>query len=147
MDGLEFILSYSKEDLIRHSEVYRESYQLSLNFINELKKDLQKLLTFPFHQMMDVSDIMYGFSKSHFQPFLEFTEKYTSVTEISNPREALKQYDILESELIKLHNFMNELRKRLAKTYFTRTDIHLLTLSSKLTKRHAVIKLYPSPSV
>ncbi|MES2198794.1 MAG: hypothetical protein V4489_01305 [Chlamydiota bacterium] len=146
LDGLEFILAYSKENLIKHSDIYRESYQLSLNFINELKEDLQELLDFPFHQLMDnkISEITYDYSKNHLQSFLNFNEKYTSLNQVNDPRQALKQYDILQNELSKLHNFMNELRDRLAKIYFSKTNINLLTLPSKLLKRHAVMKLYSS---
>ncbi len=146
LDGLEFILSYSKEDLIKHSEIYKESYQLSLSFINDLKEDLQKLLGFPYHQLMDdkISDITYDYSKNHLQTLLNFAEKYTSLIQVNDPRLALKQYDTLQNEVSKLHNFMNELRDRLAKIYFSRTNIHLLTVPSELFKRHAVIKLYSS---
>ena len=71
LDGLEFVLSYSKEDLVKHSEIYKESYQLSLSFLNELKEDIQKLLDFPFHQLMDdkISDITYNYSRKHLQTF------------------------------------------------------------------------------
>lgn len=144
LDGLEFILSYSKKDLIKHSEIYKESYQLSLIFMSELNENLKKLLDFPFHQLMDdkIADITYNYSKNHLQLFLEFTEKYTSLSHVNIPRQALKQYDALQSEVSKLYNFMNELRDRLAKIYFSKTDIHLLTLPSKLFKRHSVRKLY-----
>lgn len=146
LDGLEFVLSYSKEDLVKHSEIYRESYQMSLSFLNELREELQKLLGFPFHQLMDdkISDIAYHYSRSHLQTFLKFTEKYTSLNQVNNPRQALKQYDTLLSEVGKLHNFMNELRDQLVKIYFSRTNIHLLTLPSELFKRHAIMKLYSS---
>jgi hypothetical protein len=146
LDGLEFVLSYSKADLVKHSEIYRESYQLSLSFLNELREELQKLLDFPFHHLMDdkISDIVYHYSRSHLQTFLKFTERYTSLSQVNNPREALKQYDTLMDEISKLHNFMNALRDQLAKIYFSRINIHLLTLPSKLFKRHAIIKLYSS---
>jgi hypothetical protein len=146
LDGLEFVLSYSKEDLVKHSEIYRESYQMSLSFLNELREELQKLLCFPFHQLMDdkISDITYHYSRSYLQTFLKFTEKYTSLSQVNDPRQALKQYDALQSEVSKLHNFMNELRNQLAKIYFSRTNIHLLTLPTELSKRHAIIKLYSS---
>jgi hypothetical protein len=146
LDGLEFVLSYSKEDLVKHSEIYRESYQLSLSFLNELREEVQKLLGFPFHQLMDdkISDIAYQYSKNHLQTFLKFTEKYTSLSQVNNPREALKQYETILGEVNKLHNFMNELRDQLAKIYFSRTNIHLLTLPSELYKRHVIIKLYSS---
>ena len=48
LDGLEFILSCSQDDLVKHSEIFKDSYQLSLSILNELRKDLQKLLDFPF---------------------------------------------------------------------------------------------------
>lgn len=146
LDGLEFVLSYAKENLVKHSEVYRESYQLSLSFLNELREEVQKLLDFPFHQLMDdkISDIAYHYSKSHLQTFLTFAKKYTSLNQVNNPREALKQYDTLISEMNKLHLFMNTLRDQLAKIYFFRTNIHLLTLPSELFKRHAIRKLYSS---
>lgn len=146
LDGLEFILSKSKENLVRHSEVYRESYQLSLSFLNELQEDLQKLLGFPFHQLMNdkISEITYNYSRNYLLTFLNFTEKYTFLNQVNDPRQALKQYDILQSELNKLRNFINELRDELGKIYFSRTNINLLTLPSKLSKRHAVIKLYSS---
>lgn len=144
LDGLEFVLRYSKEDLIKHSEIYKESYQLSLSFLNELKVELQKLLNFPFHQLMDdkISDITYHYSKSYLQLFLKFTEKYTSLGHVNDPRQALKQYDTLQSELNTLYNFMNELRNQLEKIYFSRTNTHLLTLPSELFKRHSITKLY-----
>ena len=146
LDGLEFVLSYSKEDLVKHSEIYRESYQLSLSFLNELREDLQKLSGFPFHQLMDdkISDITYNYSKTHLQTFLKFAETYTCLNQVNDPRQALKQYDTLQGEVSKLHNFMNELRDQLAKVYFSRTNINLLTLPSELFKRHAIIKLYSS---
>ena len=144
LDGLVLILSYSQEDLIKHSEVYRESYQLSISFINELKEDLKKLLDFPVHQLMDdkISDITYSYSKNHLEPFLEFTKKYTSVSQVNAPRQALKQYGILQGEVSQLRNFLNELRDRLAKICFSTTKINLQTLPSKLFKRHPVIELY-----
>lgn len=146
LDGLEFILSYSKENIVKHSEIYRESYQLSLSFLNELREEVQKLLGFPFHQLMDdkISDIAYQYSRNRLQNFLKFTERYISLNQVNHPREALKQYDTLLSEVGKLHNFMNEFRDQLAKIYFSRTNIHLLTLPSELFKRHAIMKLYSS---
>lgn len=146
LDGLEFIFSYSKADLVKHSEIYRESYQLSLSFLNELREELQKLLGYPFHHLMDdkISDIAYHYYRSHLQTFLKFTERYTSLSQVNNPREALRQYDTLMDEIGKLHNFMNALRDQLAKIYYSRTNIHLLTLPSELFKRHVIIKLYSS---
>lgn len=146
LDGLEFVLSYSKEDLVKHSEIYRESYQLSLSFLNELSEELQKFLGFPFHQLMDdrISDITYNYTRIHLQTFLKFTEKYISLNQVNEPRQALKQYETLKSEISKLHIFMNEFRDQLAKIYFSKTNVHLLKLPSELFKRHTIMKLYSS---
>lgn len=146
LDGLEFVLTYAKENLVKHSEIYKESYRLSLSFLDELKRDLQKLLDFPFHQLMDdkISDVVFSYSKNHLQTFLDFADKYTSLNQVSNSRQALKQYDALQGELSKLRAFMNELRALLAKVHFSRTNRHLLTLPLELFKRHTIIKLYSS---
>ena len=88
--------------------------------------------------------IAYHYSKSHLPIFLKFTERYISLSQVNNPREALKQYDTLGDEISKLHNFMNALRDQLVKTYFSRANIHLLTLPSELFKRHAIRNLYSS---
>ena len=146
LDGLEFILSCSKEDLIKHSQVFKESYQLSLSYIDELKEALQKLFNFPFHHLMDdrISDIVYLYSKNHLRAFWEFTEKFTSLKQLSNPRQALKQYEILQDELNKIHEFIYEFKDQLKKIHVSKTNIHLLTLPPKLFKRHAVLKLYSS---
>jgi hypothetical protein len=139
LDGLEYILSCSKEDLVKHSQVFGEIYQICLNYVNELKAALQRFLDFPFHHLMDdrISDIVYMYSKSHLQPFLEFSERFTSLKQVINPREALKQYETLQDALNKLHEFIYEFRERLKK-------IHMLTLSPKLFKRQAVLQLYSS---
>lgn len=147
IDGLDFILRCAKENLIKHSEVYRESYLLSLSYIDELRVDLGKLLDFPFHQLMDdtISEITYTYTKHYWKPFLEFTESYNLVSQVDNPRHALKQYESLQKELLKLQNFMNALRNRISKIYYSRSLENLLTSSSELFKRNIVIRLYQNP--
>jgi hypothetical protein len=144
LDGLEFILSYSKDDLVKHAKVYKESYQLSLSFLQELREHLVKLLDFPFHEFMDkaLSEIIYDYSKTELPSFLKLCEKYLAISHVDDRRKALNQYGILEKQLGYLQNFINHLRDQLAKIYFSKTNNHLLTLSSKLFKRHLVIKLY-----
>lgn len=144
LDGLEFILSCSKENLVKHTQIYKESYQLSLSYIIELKEALQKFLDFPFHHLMDdrISDIAYNYSKDHFPYFLQFVEKNASPKQLSNPYQALKQYEILQIELNKIHKFIYEFKERLKIMHVSKTNIHLLTLSSNLSKRHTVLKLY-----
>ena len=146
LDGLEFILNYSKENLVKHSEIYKESYRLSLSFVDELERDLQSLLNFPFYQLMDdkILDISYRYANNFLQTFLRSIETYVSLNQVNSPREALKQYEILQVEVSRLHNFMSELRNQLAKVYFSRTGVHLLTLPTKLYKRHLIIQLYSS---
>ncbi len=146
LDGLDFILSCSQEDLVKHSQVFKESYQLSLSYIDELKKTLQILLDFPFHHLMDenISDIVYHFSRNHLQVFCEFVDKFTSLKQVSNPRQALKQNEILQEELNKIHEFIYKFKDRLKEIHVSKTNIHLLTLSPNLFKRHDVLKLYSS---
>lgn len=146
LDGIEFIISYAKENLVKHSEVFKENYQLCVCYINELEAALKKLLNFPFHQLMDVklSDIPYHFSKDKLPPFLKLISEFPSVNLITHPRLALKQYDILQIELHKLHVFMHEFKDQLKKIYFLKTNVNLLTLSSELYKRHLVIDLFSS---
>jgi hypothetical protein len=143
LDGLEFIISCSKENLDRHSLIFKETYQLSLSYINDLVIALNKLFEFPFHQLMDVklSDLPYQFSKNHLRTVLEVF-KVPSSNIITNPHLALKQYEILLVELNKLHQFINEFKSQLKKVYFSKTDINLLTLSPKLYKRHLVLSLF-----
>lgn len=66
-----------------------------------------------------ISDIAYHYSRSHLQTFLKFIEKYTSLNQVNNPRQALKQYDTILVEIGKLHNFINELRDQLEQIYIS----------------------------
>jgi len=146
LDGIECIISCAKEDLAKHSVVFKENYQLCLSYINELDAALKKFLAFPFHQLMDVklSDIPYQFSKNNLPLFLKLIAEFPSLNLITNPRLALKQYEILQIELNKLQEFMYEFRDQLKKSYFLKTNANLLTLSPKLYKRHVVLKLFSS---
>ena len=146
LDGIDFIIRYAKENLAKHSEIFKENYQLCLSYINELDIALKKLLNFPFHQLMDVklSDIPYNFSKDKLPLILKLISEFPPVNFITHPRLALKQYEILQVELNKLQEFMNEFKDQLKKIYFLKTNVNLLTLSPELHKRHLVIKLFSS---
>ena len=64
--------------------------------------------------------------------------------EVTNPRQALKQYEILQNEQNKIHEFIYKFKDRLKEIHVSKTNIHLLTLSPNLFKRHDVLKLYSS---
>jgi hypothetical protein len=144
LDGIEFIISHAQEDLQKHSSVFKESYQLFTSYIKELDVATNKLLNFPFHQLMDIqlSDIPYQFSKNDLPSISKIILGLPSVNLITTPRLALKQYEVVQTALNKLHPFMDKLREQLKKTYFSKTNVNLLTLSPKLYKRHLVMDLY-----
>lgn len=144
LDGLEFIISSSQENLVKHASVYKENYQLCLSYISDLEVALKKLFDFPFHQLMDVklSDLPYQFSKNDLPFFSNLILEFPSLSLINHPRLALKQYEILQVELNKLHSFMHEFKDQLKKIYFLNTNANLLTLSPKLYRRHLVLKLF-----
>ncbi len=144
LDGIEFTISYAEENLVKHSEVFKENYQLFVCYINELDAALKKLLDFPFHQLMDVklSAIPYNFSKDKLPLFSKLISELPSVNLITHPRLALKQYEILQVELNKLREFIHEFTDQLKKIYFLKTSVNLLTLSPKLHKRHLVLELF-----
>ncbi|CDZ81679.1 hypothetical protein BN1013_02215 [Candidatus Rubidus massiliensis] len=144
LDGLEFVHECSKESYTKHSEIYKETYLLSLELLKELKENLEKLLAFPFYRLMDnkILEIQYEYINNNLQNFFIFVENYISLKQVENPNQALKQYNILQGELNKLNNFISILRSRLSKIYFFRTNINLLMQPSELFKRHIVLKLY-----
>ena len=132
--GIESIISHSKEDPGKHSSVFRV-YQLCLCYINELDGvALKKLLDFPFHQLMDVklADIPYQFSKNSLPLFLKLVLEFPTLNHITQPRLAIKQYEILQVELNKLHQFMHEFKDRLKKIYFIKTNVKLLIFVDNL---------------
>lgn len=144
VDGLEFIMSCVMENTTRHQKIFKESYQMSVCYLYELKDRLDDLLKFPIHQLMDLklSEVMYRFVQEDRESFQEFVSSLPSSKEISNPGIALHQYKILEVELNKLHRFIYEIKERLKELYAKQTSVHLLTTSTYLTKRHAVLNLF-----
>lgn len=144
LDGIESIFSCSSENLNKHSKVYKESYQLALIYLHELSESLKVLLEFPFYQLMDdqISDIAYNYSKFQAPVFFEYAEKMAFKSHVNSAREALNQYELLISKLAAPYQFMHALKERLKKIYTTKENVHLLTASPKLHKRHSVINLY-----
>lgn len=144
VDGIEMILGEKELKVGRHSEIYKECYQLFLSFISDLKVCLKRFLEFPFHKMMDESlaDISYRFSKEQLPQLFEKMEQILSTDRITNAQTAVRQYQIFMPELDVLRQFIYTFRKRLEDLYFVKTNIHMLSLPTTLYKRHLVLKLF-----
>lgn len=144
MDGIEMIQNERESNSHRHAEVYKECYQLFLSFVGDLEVRLKHFLAFPFHKMMDESlaDIPYQFAKDKLPQFLEKIRQIQSIDQITHVQLAIRQYQGFLSEFHVLRQFMYTVRKRLEELYFVKTDIHLLSLSEVLYKRHLVLDLF-----
>lgn len=147
IDGLDFIVDHAMNHTTKHQEIFKECYQISLCYLNDLKASLDDLLKFPIHLLMDVrlSELAYRYSKEDLKSFLYFVEKFPQSNDITHAGIALNWYKNLEGELNKLHRFIYEIKERLKELYFQRTDIHLLTSASVLHKRHTVLNLFSEP--
>lgn len=143
IDGLEFVISNSAEHPIKHKKIYKECYQMSTCYLEELQSRLEDLLKFPIHLFMDIklSETMYKYSQEHMQSFLYFVQNIPSSAEISLAGIFL-WYKSLEIELNKINIFIYEIKERLKELYFRKTNVQLLTQSKILHKRHAVLKLF-----
>ncbi len=144
VDGIEMIQSEKEFKGSRHEVIYKESYQLFLSFVSDLKVRLKQFLEFPFHKMMDESlaDISYRFSKEKLPQLWEKMELIQSIDRITNVQSTVWQYQIFMTECDVLRQFINTFRKRLKELYFVKTDNHLLVLPTKLYKRHLVLNLF-----
>lgn len=144
VDGIEMILNEKELKVGRHEEIYKECYQLFLSFISDLKICLKHFFEFPFHKMMDesIADISYRFSKEKLPQLLKKMEQIQTIDRITNVQSAVRQYQIFMPEFDVLRQFIYTFRKRLKDLYFVKTDIHLLTLSTTLYKRHLVLELF-----
>jgi hypothetical protein len=142
VDGLEYIISKSVEEPIKHQEIFKECYQMSTCYLEELQSRLEDLLKFPIHLFMDLklAEIVHKYSQD--QSFFHFVKNIPSSKEISLAGVVLNWYKSLEIELNKVHGFINEIKERLKELYFHKTNIHLLTLPTILNKRHAVLKIF-----
>lgn len=142
IDGLEFIVSSSVEHSTRHQEIFKECFQMSICYLDDLKIALEDLLKFPIHLLMDLrlSDVMYKYSQEDLKAFLLFVKKFPS--SVTHSRDALSLYQRIEGELNKLHKFVYEIKERLKELYVRQTNVHLLTQSSVLFKRHTVLRLF-----
>ncbi len=143
VDGIERIQEKVLE-FKRHEEVYKECYQLFLSFARDLEVVVKQFLNFPFHKMMDESlaDIVYRFSKEEFSLLLEKIWQIKPIDQITSVQLAINQYQMFMPQFHILKQFIYTFRKRLENLYFIETDIHLLSQSTTLYKRHLVIDLF-----
>lgn len=65
-----------------------------------------------------------------------------ALDQIINVQSAIRQYQVFMPEFDVLRQFIYTFRKRLEDLYFIKTDIHLLSLSTILYKRHLVRDLF-----
>lgn len=146
IDGLDLIIDCSTRDLIKHGEVFRESYQLFLAYTNDLKFSMKDMLDFPFYEFMDFtfSDMCYQYKKNELEDLFKNIDSLPDLKDIMSPRDAIKQYERFGSVLNKAKNFESQIRSQLQKIWQFRMESHLLTLPTKLYKRHPVIKLFNS---
>lgn len=144
VDGLETIQDKVQFKDSLHREIYKECYQLFLSFVGDLRASLKLFLEFPFHQMMDeaVSEIAYRFTKEKLPQLVKKMDQIQSIDRITSAQLAIRQYQFFMPELDELRQFIYTFRKRLEALYFVRTDIHLLSLPTKLYKRHLVLDLF-----
>jgi hypothetical protein len=144
LDGLEFTISYATEDPLKHDIVFKENYAYAIAFLRDLLDSMERLFKFPVYSLLDIKllEILNQFAWEEFPNLQEDIEKFPSVKEMTSADSALRQYQILVSILNKFHSFMYRFTERLKKLYFVHSDIHLLTLSTELYKRHEIIKLF-----
>lgn len=145
VDGINMILDCSKRNTNRHKGIYKEGYQLFLSFIKDLEESLKKFLDYPFHQMFDepLADISYRYKRERLPELIKMLSKIKTIDQITTEQMANWQYQqVFVTEFNVLQQFILSFRKRLADLYFVKTDIHLLTLSPTLYKRHLVLDLF-----
>ncbi|MBX9923396.1 MAG: hypothetical protein K2Y01_04740 [Rhabdochlamydiaceae bacterium] len=146
IDGLEFIINSAAEHPIKHQKIFKECYQMSSCYLEELQSRLEDLLKFPIHLFMDVklAETMYKYSQEQMQSLLLFARNTPPSIEISLAGVAIIWYKTLEVELNKVRRFIYEIKERLKKIHFLKTNTHLLSQSTALHKRHTVLKLFAS---
>ncbi|MDP1608730.1 MAG: hypothetical protein Q8L98_05405 [Chlamydiales bacterium] len=144
VDGLESIIQNSAEFPTKYREIFKECYQMSTCYLEELQSRLEDLLKIPIHVFMDVklAETVHKYTQEHIQSFLRFIKNIPSSTEISLGGVALNWYKNLETEINKVHQFIDEIKERLKELYFLKTNLHLLAQPAVLHKRHAVLKLF-----
>jgi hypothetical protein len=144
IDGIKTIQDEMESKNTRHREIYKECYQLFLSFIGDLEVRLKQFLGFPFHKMMDelLVDIPYQFSKENLHQLLDKIKNIKPIDQIQNVQLAINQYRSFMTEFELLIQFIYSFRKRLEDLYFINTDIHLLSHSDTLYKRHLVYDLF-----
>jgi hypothetical protein len=144
VDGLEFIISQSLENPTKHQKIFKECYQMSLCYLDELQSSLNSLLKFPIYLLSDIkiSEITYKYFQENSQSLFDFIKN--SPIAITHPGIVFDWQRKLEQELTKIIRFLYEFKERLKELHLRKMDIHLLTQTPKLFKRHAVLKLFSS---
>jgi hypothetical protein len=137
IDGLEMSIDCASSNREMHEKVFKENYSYVINYIADLPRSIESLFKFPVHQLFDIKllEILHRFRSNDF-PILQ--------KEIEDPSSALREYQDLDQILNKIRSFMFAFTEQLKKFYFYNTDVHLLTLSTSLKKRHEIIKLFSS---
>jgi hypothetical protein len=144
IDGLEFITGNALEHPLKHQKIFKECYQMSVCYLEELQSRLEDLLKFPLHLFKDVklAEIVHHYLQEPLQSFLRFVKDISPVADISLAGIASNWYKSMEIELNTVRQFIYEVKERLKELHFHKTNIHLLTQSTVLHKRHAVLKLF-----
>jgi len=144
IDGLNFIIDKAVEHPAKHQKVFKECYQMSVCYLEELQSRLEDLLKFPIQPFRDLklTETVHQFSQESMQPFLQFVKKAPPSASISTVGLSLNWYKILEVELNRVRRFIDEIKKRLKELHFHKTNIHLLSQPVELYKRHSVLKLF-----
>lgn len=144
IDGLEFTMNFSLEYPHKHEKVFKENYDYAMNFLTDLVKSVEGLFKFPAYLLSDIKllEILHRFEWKDFPIIREDINELFAVKTISSSSYALRQYQDLVQILNKFHSFMFRFTEQLKKFYFYNTDVHLLTLSPSLKRRHEIMNLF-----
>ncbi len=144
IDGLEFTMSFALEYPHKHEKVFKENYGYAINFLTDLVKSVEDLFKFPAYLLSDIKllEILHRFEWKDFPIIREDINKFFAVKAISSSSYALRQYQDLVQILNKFHSFMFRFTEQLKKFYIYNTNVHLLTLSPSLKRRHEIMNLF-----
>jgi hypothetical protein len=146
IDGLEMSIDCASSNREMHEKVFKENYSYVINYIADLPRSIESLFKFPVHQLFDIKllEILHRFRSNDFPILQKEIEDFQLHKSIQDPSSALREYQDLDQILNKIRSFMFAFTEQLKKFYFYNTDVHLLTLSTSLKKRHEIIKLFSS---
>ena len=118
--------------------MFKENYGYAINFLPDLVKSVEDLFKFPAYLLSDIKllEILHRFERKNFPIVQAYVERFLAVKTVSDSSYALRQYQDLEQILKEIRSFMFGFTEQLKKFYFYNTDVHLLTLSPRLYKRH-----------